>query len=55
MQQAYAVATEQGCDRPYNGFRLWSKRNAEQCLALYGLKGTGYKGKSNIAASFERV
>ena len=54
-QQAYAVATQQGCDRSYNGFRTWSKRNPADCERLYGLRSTGYSGKSNIAASFERV
>lgn len=36
--QAFERAVSRGCDRNKNGFKGWSQRNPEECLAKYRLR-----------------
>lgn len=53
--QAFAVATTRGCDRGFDAFRSWSKRNPAECESMYRLRHIAHGTKSNTAASFEDV
>jgi len=37
-EQAWNIAGERGCDRNLQGFRSWSKRHPDECLALFSLR-----------------
>jgi hypothetical protein len=54
-QQGFAVASSRGCDRGFDAFRSWSKRNPSECLARYQLRHISHGTRSNTAASFEDV
>jgi hypothetical protein len=51
--QGFAVASQRGCDRSFDAFRSWSKRNPAECLAQYQLRHISHGTRSNTAASFE--
>jgi hypothetical protein len=51
--QGFAVAGQRGCDRSFDAFRSWSKRNPALCESQYQLRHISHGSRSNTAASFE--